>query len=63
LGTLTVCCAVFDLAGNGYVSGGDFFQLFTYGGTTAFSAATSYGAVLIYEPLGEKIGTGIVFTA
>jgi hypothetical protein len=54
---------VFDLAGNGYVSGGDFFQLFTYGGTTAFSAATSYGAVLIYEPLGEKIGTGIVFTA
>lgn len=62
LGSLTVCCVVFDIAGNGYVSGSDFFQIFTYGGATAFSAATSYSTVLIYEPTGEKIGTGIIFT-
>lgn len=62
LSTLTVCCTVFDVAGNGYVSGSDYFQVFTYGGATAFSAAGAYTAVLIYEPTGEKMGTGIAFT-
>ena len=60
LGTLTVCCIVFDVGGNGMVSGSDYFQLFTYGGATAFSG--SYSAVLIYVPTGEKIGTGQSFT-
>ena len=59
---LTVGCLVFDIAGNGYVSGSDYFQLWTYGGATAFSAAGSYSAVLIYEPTGEKMGTGVTFT-
>ncbi|MBU0623948.1 MAG: type IV pilin N-terminal domain-containing protein [Candidatus Thermoplasmatota archaeon] len=35
LGSLTVCILLTDVSGNGYVSGTDFFQLFTYGGATA----------------------------
>jgi flagellin-like protein len=62
MGGITVCCLVFDVSGNGYVSGSDYFQLFTYGGATAFSSAGSYSAALIYEPTGEKMGTGVVFT-
>jgi flagellin-like protein len=59
---LTVCCTVFDVGGNGYASGSDYFKLFTYGGATAFTSSTTYSAVLIYEPTGEKMGTGISFT-
>ncbi len=62
LGTITVACWVFDVGGNGYVSGSDYFTLFTYGGATAFSSSGSYSAVLIYVPTGEKIGTGQTFT-
>lgn len=62
LGSLTVCCWVFDVGGNGVVSGSDYFRVFTYGGATAFSSGTTYTAVLIYTETGEKIGTGITFT-
>ena len=62
LDTLSVCCVVFDVSGNGYVSGSDYFKVYTYGGATAFSSATTYTAVLIYEETGEKMGTGITFT-
>jgi hypothetical protein len=53
---------VFDVAGNGLVSGSDYFRVFTYGGATAFSSGTTYTAVLIYTETGEKIGTGTTFT-
>ena len=59
---LTVCCLVYDVGGNGYCSGSDYFKVYTYGGATAFASSTTYTAVLIYEPTGEKMGTGIVFT-
>jgi len=62
LGSVTVCCWVFDVAGNGLVSGSDYFRVFTYGGATAFSSGTTYTAVLIYTETGEKIGTGTTFT-
>ena len=62
VGTLSVCCVVFDVGGNGYCSGSDYFKLYTYTGDTAFSSATTYTAVLIYEETGEKMGTGITFT-
>ncbi len=66
LGSLTVYCWVFDLGldihGDGYVSGRDYIQVFTAIGATNFSSATTYTLVLIYEPHGEKIGTGITFT-
>lgn len=59
LGSLTVCCVVFDLVGNGVISGGDNFNLFTYGGATTFSSG--YTVNLLYEPTGERIGTPITF--
>jgi hypothetical protein len=62
LGTLSVCCWIYDVGGNGFVSGSDYLSLFTYGGATAFSGSGSYSAVLIYVPTGEKIGTGVSFT-
>ena len=62
LGSLTVCCVVFDVSGNGCVNQGDYFTLFTFSGATAFSSSTTYTAVLVYEPTGEKIGTGVSFT-
>jgi len=62
MGTLTVCCWVFDVGGNGVVSGSDYFRVFTYGGAATFSSGTTYTAVLIYTETGEKIGTGVTFT-
>jgi len=61
LGALTICLHVTDVAGNGLVSGSDYFKVFTYGGATGFSAGVTYRAVLVYEPTGETIGTGITF--
>lgn len=61
LGTLSVCCHVTDVGGNGFVSGSDYMRVFTYGGATPFSSGTTYTAVLIYTETGEKIGTGIGF--
>ena len=59
---LTVCLWVYDVSGNGYVSGTDYFTIFTYGGATGFSSSTQYSAVLLYEPTGERCGQGISFT-
>jgi flagellin-like protein len=59
---LTVCVWVFDISGNGYVSGTDYFTVFTYGGATAFSSGTQYTAVLLYQPSGERCGQGMTFT-
>ncbi|MCJ7463343.1 MAG: type IV pilin N-terminal domain-containing protein [Thermoplasmata archaeon] len=62
LGSLTICVIVTDVSGNGYVSGTDYFQVFTYGGATAFASGTQYSAVLLYEPSGERCGQAITFT-
>lgn len=50
---------VTDVAGNGIVSGSDYF---TVTADPGFSSGSVYVAVLIYEPTGERIGTGIAFT-
>ena len=60
--TLTVCCWLYDISGNGYVSGSDYFEIFTYGGADPFSPATYYTAVLLYELTGEMMGTGVTFS-
>ncbi|OGS55447.1 MAG: hypothetical protein A3K60_05465 [Euryarchaeota archaeon RBG_19FT_COMBO_56_21] len=62
LGSLTVCLLVTDVSGNGFVSGTDYFVVYTYGGATGFSAGSSYSAALIYTVTGEKMGTGQTFT-
>lgn len=62
MGSLTVCCVVYDDRGDGYVSSGDYFRLYTYNGAAAFDSETTYRAVLIYEPTGEMMGTGQPFT-
>jgi hypothetical protein len=59
---LTVCLWIYDLSGNGFVNGADYFTLFTYGGATGFAYDTVYSAVLLYEPSGERIGQAITFT-
>jgi flagellin-like protein len=59
---VTVCLWVYDVGGNGMVSGSDYFRVFTYGGATAFTSGTTYTAVLIYTETSEKIGTGVTFT-
>jgi flagellin-like protein len=59
---LTVCLWLTDVSGNGYVSGTDYFTVFTYGGATGFSSGTQYSAVLLYEPSGERCGQAITFT-
>jgi flagellin-like protein len=59
---LTVCVWITDVSGNGYVSGTDYFTVFTYGGATGFSSGTQYSAVLLYEPSGERCGQAITFT-
>jgi flagellin-like protein len=56
LGALTVWCTVFDNAGNGLVSGSDYFQVVCAG----FSG--SYTAVLVYVPTGERMGNALSFT-
>ncbi|MCJ7488527.1 MAG: hypothetical protein MUO87_00050, partial [Thermoplasmata archaeon] len=62
LGSLSVACWAFDATGNGYVGGSDYLQVFTYGGATGFSSATTYTLVLMYEPTGGMIGNGLTFT-
>ena len=59
---LTVCLWIYDLSGNGYVSGADYFTLFTYGGATGFTPSIQYTVVLLYEPTGERCGQPISFT-
>ncbi len=62
LGDLTVCIILTDVSGNGYVSGTDYFTIFTYGGATGFSSGIEYSAVLLYEISGERIGQSMTFT-
>ena len=62
LGTLSVCCWVVDIGGNGFINGGDYIALFTYSGAVTFRPGVVYTFVLIYEPTGEWIGTGTSFT-
>lgn len=62
LGALTVCVVVTDVSGNGFVSGTDYFQVFTFGGAAAFASGTQYSAVLLYEPTGERCGQSMTFT-
>ena len=59
LGALTVTLTVTDVGGNGFVSGSDYFRVTASGG---LSSGTIYTAVLVYEPTGEHIGTGVTFT-
>jgi len=59
---LTVCLWIYDVSGNGFVNGADFFTVFTYGGATGFTSDTQYSAVLLYEPSGERCGQAITFT-
>ena len=59
---ITVCLLLTDVSGNGYVSGTDFFTVFTYGGAAGFASGTQYSAVLLYEPSGERCGQAITFT-
>jgi len=59
---LIVCLWVTDVSGNGFVSGTDYFTVFTYGGATGFASGTQYSAVLLYEPSGERCGQAITFT-
>jgi flagellin-like protein len=62
LGTLTICLIVTDVGGNGFVSGTDYFVVYTYGGASTFAAGTQYSAALVYTVTSEKMGTGITFT-
>jgi FlaG/FlaF family flagellin (archaellin) len=52
-GSLSVSCSVTDLAGDGCVSGSDYFVL-----SATFASGSTYEAWLLYEPNSEKIGTG-----
>jgi hypothetical protein len=52
-GSLSVYCSVTDLAGNGCVSGSDYFVF-----SATFASGATYEAWLLYEPTSEKIGTG-----
>ena len=59
LASQTVLCNVTDVAGNGFVSGTDYFTVVVSG--TGLAPGT-YSAALLYVPTGEQIGTGISFT-
>ena len=61
LGSITVACVLTDVSGNGYVSGTDYFTL-KYQGANPFLSTTTYTAVLLYEPTGERCGQGVSFT-
>jgi len=52
-GTVTVWCTVVDLAGDGYVSGSDYFVL-----TAVFTDGAEYEAWLLFEDSGKMIGNG-----
>jgi FlaG/FlaF family flagellin (archaellin) len=57
---LTVCLWIYDVSGNGYVSGTDYFTLTTSGGPT-FSSATTYTVTIVYAPTGSSM-TSASFT-
>lgn len=60
LTNLTVCLWIYDISGNGFVSGADYFTLTTSGGPT-FSSATTYTVTIVYSPTGSSL-TNISFT-
>jgi hypothetical protein len=49
LGPLIVTLSICDLAGNGYLNGGDFFSLVSTEGTS-FGAGTEYTVNIVHEP-------------
>lgn len=55
LGNLTLSCTIYDNAGNGFVSGGDYL-IFSAVGSPGFSDDVDYYMVLVYEPTGDRIG-------
>jgi hypothetical protein len=57
---LTVCLWIYDVSGNGFVSGTDYFTLTTSGGPT-FSSATTYTVTIVYAPTGSSM-TSASFT-
>jgi len=57
LGSLTVYCWVYDLGGDGYVSGSDYIIFLA-----SWTDGTSYEAWLLYEDNSEKIGNGASWT-
>ena len=59
LGTLSVVLTVTDNSGNGFVSSTNYLTLTA---NPAFSSATTYSAVLIYEPVGGPMPGGVTFT-
>jgi hypothetical protein len=54
LGDISVFCNITDLAGNGRISGGDFFTL-TTGSPNRFDATGPYSVTVIYDPNGGQI--------
>jgi len=57
-GTATITCTVIDVAGNGFVSGSDYFTI-----TSAdWVDGASYTAVLLYTDTGSNMGNGVTFT-
>lgn len=54
LGAITVTCTVSDIAGNGLVSGGDYFTL-TTSGSPVFSPSTTYTVTILHAPTGESM--------
>ena len=61
LGSLSVCLLVTDMGGNGLVTGGDFIQLYTFGGATPFASGTTYHVSFVYEGTGGTIGQEVTF--
>ena len=59
LGTLSVILTVTDKNGDGLVGLDDFFIVTA---NPAFSSVVTCTAALIYEPTGERMGTGITFS-
>ncbi len=56
LGTLMVTCAIVDIAGNGFVDGGDYFTL-TTDVSSMFSSSTTYTVTIIYDPMGVSMAS------
>ncbi len=59
LGTLSVTLTVTDNSGNGFVSSMDYLTLTA---NPVFSSATTYSAVLIYDPISGPMSADIAFT-
>ena len=58
---MSVVLTVYDVSGNGYVSGTDYFTV-TTAAAPGFYSGSTYSAVLLYEPSGERCGVPMTFT-